>query len=153
MTQLSSLFLDLTAVSAAVWGGTIAGFSGVVAPVVFRVLDGASARAFLRTVFPRYYRLGVGASAVMAAAAGLALATSGASATGVATLAAAIILLALSVYSLRLVPQINAASDAGAAALSRFNTLHRRSVLLNAASLVLALGAVVLARQVLPAGA
>ncbi|HKK23213.1 MAG TPA: DUF4149 domain-containing protein, partial [Pseudohaliea sp.] len=51
--------LPIANLAVAVQVGTIVFHSAVVAPTVFRQLDEASARRFLRTIFPRFYWLGL----------------------------------------------------------------------------------------------
>ena len=55
-------------ISAGVWIGAIVFQSAVVAPAVFVDLDEAAARSFLRTLFPRFFRLGLVCGALMLAA-------------------------------------------------------------------------------------
>lgn len=50
----------LTIVSISIWLGSMAFFSGFVAPAAFSVLDRESAGRLVRTVFPRYYLFGIG---------------------------------------------------------------------------------------------
>ncbi len=59
----------LLIIPAATWLGSIVFQTAVVAPAVFVNLDEATARKFLRTVFPRFYRLGLVCGALMALAA------------------------------------------------------------------------------------
>ncbi|MEJ2514811.1 MAG: DUF4149 domain-containing protein [Gammaproteobacteria bacterium] len=116
---------DMTQVAAALLAGLAFGanafLSFVLAPMVFRVLEGPAASAFLRALFPRYYAFtaAVGAGLLLATV----LAGTGWSAAAALTLLAA--------ASLALVPRINAARDAGEAAAARFRRLHGASVVLN----------------------
>lgn len=117
---------------AALFGGMVF-FPAVVAPLVFRTLDEASAGRFLRALFPRYY-------AFMIATAG---------AAGLLVLFAAeeswraLVLLSIAASTLAvrqlLVPRLNAWRDAelagDAAAARRFAIGHRASVLVNVAQL------------------
>lgn len=111
--------------SASVFGAMVF-FPSVVAPMVFRSLDAASAGQFLRALFPGYYAFIVVGSALAAAAL--------VSAPGLAAIMAAIALSTLAVRQM-LVPQINAWRDAelagDAAAAPKFAAGHRVSVIIN----------------------
>ncbi len=134
------LTLLLAAIGVAL--GSIVFLSFVLAPVVFQTLDAAAASRLLRAMFPRYYRLGLLCCATGLGSAVLLAATH----ASIVTSGCAVLLAAMTVstaYSLRLVPRINAARDSGLQA--QFETLHLRSVVLNGANLVLAVGALVLA--------
>ena len=124
------------------WVGTVVFQSAIVAPAVFAALEADSARRFLRTLFPRFYRLGILCGASMMAgiiALGLVAGWSG-RLPAIATLSA--IMLLLQIVSLKMVPSINAARDAGEAGASRFHKLHRLSVGLTV--IVLLLGIIAL---------
>ena len=132
-------FLFLIALSA--WVGTIVFQSAIVAPAVFVALEEDSARRFLRTLFPRFYRLGIVCGALMIAAIialGMVAGWSDKMLV-IATLSA--IMLLLEIISLQMVPAINAARDAGEAGAARFQTLHRSSVGLTVIVLLLGLSA------------
>ena len=60
--------LSLVLAASGAWIGAILFQSAIVAPSVFSVLDEASARRFLRTLFPRFFRLGVICSGLSLAA-------------------------------------------------------------------------------------
>ena len=123
--------------SAAVWVGAIVFQSAVVAPAVFVNLDEAAAGSFLRTLFPRFFRLGLICGALMLAGL-LGLGTvAGWTATLVALTAGTGVMILLETISLAMVPHINAARDAGEAGHSTFTQLHRTSVLLTVAILIL----------------
>lgn len=125
--------------------GSIVFLSFVFAPVVFQVLEGGPASRLLRAVFPRYYRLGLVCCALGLASAAVLTAND----PSILTFGCSALLTATSVitsYSLRLVPRINAARDSGSTA--RFEALHRRSVVMNGASLILAVGAFMLAASI-----
>ena len=64
-------------VTAAIWVGAIIFQSMAVAPVVFRSLDEGAARVFLRAIFPRLFKLGLGCGVVMILATSLAGVLSG----------------------------------------------------------------------------
>lgn len=108
-------------------------FAAGVAPTVFRALDGETAGAFLRRIFPVYYAY----LAVTAALAGLAALP----APERAAAYAAIALTAVWTRQ-RLTPRLNAWRDAelagDAAAGARFKTGHRLSVAINFVQLAVA---------------
>ncbi len=110
--------------------GVIGGVSALVAPTVFRALEASAAGAFLRRLFPRYF----------ATAAVLGLLASVLGVFGDALLVASIMgVNGLCFVAARaLIPAINAAKDRADPAFAR---LHRVSVMLNMAGLVLALAA------------
>lgn len=138
---MTAIAVSVANLAVAVQVGAIVFHSAVVAPTVFRQLDEASARRFLRTIFPRFYWLGLYCGIVATIALGVAALTAG-SVLLQACLAAAIVMTILEVASLRLTPVINAARDAGAAERARFARLHRLSVVLTL--VVLLLGVAVL---------
>ena len=135
-------------ISSGVWVGAIIFQSAVVAPAVFVDLDEGSARSLLRTLFPRFYRLGLICGALMLVSAiGLAVVT-GWTAT-LALLSSAVgVMIMLEAISLAMVPKINAARDAGQTGQATFSRLHRTSVLLTVVILLLGLSilAVIAAR-------
>lgn len=133
---MNEIALSVANLAVAVQVGAIVFHSAVVAPSVFRQLDEASARRFLRTIFPRFYWLGLYCGVVATVALGIAGLGSG-SVVIRACLAGAIIMTLLEVASLRLTPVINAARDAGESEHARFASLHRLSVLLTLVVLVL----------------
>lgn len=117
--------LVLAILCAGAWLGAILFQSALVAPVIFGELDAAAARRVLRRLFPRFFVLGLGLTAVALGAVIAAPLEPGARSPAVATLATMLLAIGL---ALALVPAINAASDAGKA--SRFRALHGASVLL-----------------------
>ena len=126
------------------WVGTIVFQSAIVAPAVFVALEAESARRFLRTLFPRFYRLGIVCGVIMIAgiiALGLVAGWSGSLPT-IAALSA--IMLLLQIISLKMVPFINAARDAGEAGASQFHKLHRLSVGMTVVVLLLGAAALVI---------
>lgn len=140
---MSAIATTLLTISTSAWVGAIVFQSAVVAPAVFTHLDESSARVLLRSLFPRFFRLGLVCSALMLAALlwlGFATAWSG---TTVSLTAAAAVMTLLAAVSLSMVPHINAARDAGKAGSARFRRLHGASVLLTVINLLL--GIVVLA--------
>ena len=137
---MSSFATALVTIAAGTWVGAIVFQSAVVAPAVFVDLDESAARRFLRTLFPRFYRLGLVCGAIMLA--GLAwlgaLVEWPSSVVILAAVTGAMIL--LEAISLVMVPRINAARDAGAAGHAAFARLHRISVLLTVIILLLGIG-------------
>ncbi len=115
------------AVTGGLGAGVIICLSFLVAPLVFKTVDGPAASRFLRALFPRYYRALL-ALALIATGLALAGAPAGLWAAGSWLAAAA--------GSLALVPAINAARDAGDAGAARFRRLHGLSVGLNLVMLV-----------------
>ena len=124
----------LALVSLSVLFGSIVFFSAGTAPVIFRVLDEASAGRFLRALFPRYYLVLLFAALV--AALGLALSRPFDAAV------MAVVALGAIVSRQGLMPRINAARDRMLAgddgAGHVFNRLHRLSVVINVLQLVAA---------------
>jgi hypothetical protein len=135
----------LAALAAALLVGGMLFFAAMVAPMVFKVLDEATAGRFIRRLFPVYY-LGMCAFAGVAAVA---------AAFARPVDAAVLALVALGfVYARQvLMPRINAMRDralAGeAAADSRFQRLHGLSVWINGAQFLAA--TIVLARLIVAA--
>jgi hypothetical protein len=132
----------LLTIATATWVGAILFQSAIVAPAVFVDLDTNSARRFLRTLFPRFYRLGVGCGLLMGIGILILVGFVGRSSSLLAVAAATAVMLILELVSLWLVPRINAARDAGENAAGRFERLHRVSVILTV--IILLLGIVVL---------
>ena len=130
----------LLTISAGIWVGAIVFQSAVVAPAVFVDLDEAAARSFLRTLFPRFYRLGLLCGALMLAGLIGFGAVAGWTATVVILVAATVVMLVLEAISLGMVPHVNAARDAGEAGRARFSRLHGMSVLLTVIVLLLGIG-------------
>ena len=128
----------------AIWVGAIVFQSAVVAPSVFTTLDQTRASTLLRTLFPRFFKLGLVCGAIMALA--LALQAGLSAWTPVLTALASLtaLMLVLEGLSLWLVPRINAARDAGNAGAARFANLHRLSVLLTLAILFAGIAALVM---------
>jgi hypothetical protein len=124
--------------TASVFGGIVF-FASVVAPVVFKVLDGDDASRFLRTLFPRYYLF-------LIITAGLAALFS----WGEPLQALGLGFISLSTLFVRqvAVPRINAWRDAemdgDMAAGKKFKAGHRGTVVLNLVQLVIAAAVLVL---------
>ena len=123
----------MTLVLIAIQAGVIGAVSVLVAPTVFGALEASAAGAFLRRLFPRYFAtaaiLGLIAS-VLAVLGDKLLVASIMGANGLCFVAARM-----------MIPAINAAKDRGDPSFAR---LHRISLMLNMAGLVLAIGAVAL---------
>lgn len=129
----------LVTVATGTWVGVILFQSAVVAPVVFGDLDTSTARRFLRTLFPRFYQFGLACGTVMFAGLLTNAALLGWSAVLAALMSATSLMVMLQIISLRMVPRINAARDAGESEAARFARLHRLSVALTAIIFVLGL--------------
>ena len=130
--DVPTLLLNVaTVVIAGVWLGAIIFHGMVVAPTAFENLDQAHAGRFLRALFPRYYRLGLVCGTLITSISATAALRAGWPPTMLWQLGASILMTGLTLYSLRIIPAINAARDAGASASARFHTLHRRAVSIN----------------------
>jgi len=127
--------IDIAALLAAAVFGAMLFFAGVVAPLVFAQFPEEEAGAFIRRLFPRYYDVLAIASALAAV---LALGTLEG---GILAAVAALFV----VSRFWLMPRINVARDAGAAAVQRFELLHRASVIINLAQMVALIVVMVLA--------
>ena len=137
--MIFTLFL-LVLIALSIWFGSIVFLSFIMAPSVFGALDDVHAARFLRLIFPRYFKLGLGCSIItLAGLIALWLMSDEAASVWFVALGAAATMVVLTGSSLCLVPLINTARDSGAAGAARFEQLHRRSVALNAGTLVLAL--------------
>lgn len=138
------LLLATSTLAVAIWSGAIVFQSAVVAPTVFDSLDVHQARRFLRSIFPRFYVLGLVSGAVFLAGVG----SLGVLLDWPAVLrwlaALAVVMLGSAALSLWLVPHINAARDKGIAGQQRFRNLHRVSVMLTVLVLLLAAASLVL---------
>ncbi len=121
MPTLHTLSLFLTAL---VMGG-MAFYAFFMTPLVFYHLERPQAAAFLRNVFPKYYRV----MAILSALAALPIWYRG------EAMALAVIALIFVLVNLLLLPRINRARDArdagDDAGEARFKRLHRLSVLIN----------------------
>lgn len=135
-----SILLAIAVLALAVWIGAIVYQAFVVAPAVFDCLDAAEARRFLRTIFPRFYVLGLVCGGALLTAVILLGALEGGYSSPPWLAVVAATMVAAAALSLRLVPRINAARDAGSAGQARFRRLHGASVALTL--FVLGLGAV-----------
>ncbi len=152
---MESLATALITLAVGTWVGAIIFQSAVVAPAVFADLDVESARRFLRTLFPRFYRLGLICGAlILLGVATVAILAGGSERLAVVGIAA-LIMFVLEAISLWMVPRLNAARDLGDAGRSRFERLHRISVALTVAILIIgiALLSVIGANTVIAPGA
>jgi len=134
---METFIAAILTVSAGIWVGAIVFQSAVVAPAVFVDLDEDAGRSFLRTLFPRFFRLGLACGALMLASVLSFAFFSGWSATAGILASVTSIMILLEAISLAMVPHINAARDAGEAGHAKFTRLHRTSVLLTLAILLL----------------
>jgi hypothetical protein len=127
--------------------GSILYFSFGVAPLIFRVLDAASAARFVRALFPRYYAWGVvSASVALPCLICGALAVPELRGTRIAVQAGMLLAsIAILFYCGNiLTPRINAARDAGPDQSGTFDRLHKLSVRLNGVVLVMGIALLVL---------
>ena len=134
---METLAAAVLTISAGIWIGAIVFQSAVVAPAVFVDLDEAAARSFLRTLFPRFFRLGLVCGALMLAALFGFGVFAGWTATVFVLIGLTGVMIFLEAISLAMVPQINTARDAGPAGEATFARLHRTSVFLTVAILLL----------------
>ncbi|MEE4378172.1 MAG: DUF4149 domain-containing protein [Candidatus Competibacteraceae bacterium] len=141
--MMTSLMLAIAAVSAGLWTGAITFHSFIVAPLVFKNLETDQARVFLRALFPRFFKFGLGCGIVLVLALVMTGSGLGWSAVLLGLLGTAVVMTGLEAYSLWLIPSINAARDAGDAGAKRFKFLHGLSVLLTLAILLLGLGVLI----------
>lgn len=126
---MPAILVTLLLVVAGLRLGAIVFQSAFVATVVFTALDEASASRFLRSLFPRFFKLGIACGAILLVAllgAGL---VGGFGAPLPLLIAIAATVTALDAAALALVPLINAARDRGDAGAASFRFLHRLSVL------------------------
>jgi len=131
MMDWFTLALPALLAMAALFGGMLF-FAGVFAPLVFLKLPGPVAAGFIRQVFPVYYLSG----AITAGLAGL-LALPVSWGDGLVLL---LVAAGFGVARQGIMPAVNRARDAelagDASAGTRFNRLHRASVVLNAFQLM-----------------
>jgi hypothetical protein len=138
--MITPLVLAIATVSVGLWIGAIVFHSFIVAPLVFKTLETGQARVFLRALFPRFFKLGLGCGIVLILALIVAGAGLGWPNLLLGLLGTACVMAFLEAYALWLVPRINAARDAGDAGARQFKSLHGLSVLLTLAILLLGLG-------------
>ena len=144
-------FLHLLAIVS--WVGSILFFSFVGAPTLFAALPREMAGRAVSAIFPRYYLLGLISGAVAIASALILGAIAGRRDRAfAATIALLAVMLGLTLYADRVVrpraailrqalPGLEGTPE-HAVARARFDALHRRSVLLNGAVLLLGLGVI-----------
>lgn len=127
---------EIAALIAAASLGAMLFFSAVVAPTVFGVVQEADAGRLLRALFPKYFVVNGGA----AIAAGI---LSLQPIIGAALVLSGIAMIAVRIY---LIPMINDARDAMTGgnknAKSRFDRLHRVSVIVNVLEMVVLVAAI-----------
>ena len=126
-----------------VWLGSMAFLSFGVAPIIFKVLDPQAASKFVRTLFPRYYAwcASAGAIALPAVLCGpLSFPEYRGPWVGIQALLIAASTLTMFYCGQSLTPAINAARDKGPREQDRFGSLHRLSVRLNAAVMIVLVG-------------
>jgi len=140
---LLGVFDSVYVIALCAWVGSILFFSFGVAPLIFRVLGAEAGGKFVRALFPRYYAWGAIAGAIALpayVAAPLCYPEYRGPWVGVQAMILLGCILVMLYAGNSLTPAINAARDAGVAGHDRFERLHRRSVVLNAAVLVIGLG-------------
>jgi uncharacterized membrane protein len=144
--HLLALFDSVYVLALAAMVGGIVFFSFIVAPVIFRVLGAEPGGRFVRALFPRYYLWNaiLGAIALPAFIAGpLCFPEYRGIHVGIqASILLGCILIMLYAGN-SLVPQINRARDEDPSSHDRFEHLHRRSLMLNAAAMVGGIGLLV----------
>ncbi len=136
---MTNVILSTITIAAAIWVGAIVFHSAVVAPSVFADLDEPTARRFLRTLFPRFFKLGLICGGIMLLALAAAGVTGDWSGLMAAILTGTLAMTVLEAISLAMVPAINASRDAGASGVTRFRRLHTVNVLLTVVILLLGL--------------
>lgn len=134
--SVTTFALVIATLALSVWSGAIVLQSTVVAPRVFRALDEASARVFLRALFPPFFRVGLICGLIATVALLPISVTAGWPGSLLAMISGAGLVAVLAGVSLSLVPAINAARDAGHAGARRFSRLHGISVLLTVTGLL-----------------
>lgn len=143
---LLDIFDSIYVTALAAWVGAILFLSFGVAPIIFRVLGAEAAAHFVRALFPRYYAWNVGATAIALPAlicGSLAYPELRGMGVGIRALGIIAGLLIMLYCGNSLIPAINAARDAGPAAATRFDQLHKRSVWLNGVTLLIGLALLV----------
>ena len=140
---LLAVFNAIYLLAMAAWVGSVAFFSFGVAPILFRVLGAEAGSKFARALFPRYYVWGAtaGAIALPAVVCGpMTYPELRGPAVGVQAMFVMAGTLIMLYCGNALTPAMNAARDAGPVASATFHRLHRRSVWLNAAALLIGVG-------------
>src|SRR4051794_16648313 len=114
------------------WFGAIIFFSFFTAPAIFSALGKVEAGKAVRSIFPRYYMLGIACGIILAGvhiARGMLYYWGGMTKPAIGLF---VLLTLVNLYARQvLTPAINAARDGGPDSKPRFNALHRRSVVLN----------------------
>ena len=140
---LLGLFDSIYILALTSWVGAILYFSFGIAPILFKVLGDEAGGRFVRVLFPRYYLWGaISATLALPACVLGPLSTPELRGPRVAVQVLLILfggILPMLYSGNTLTPEINAARDAGLASRDRFNRLHRRSVRINAFSLLVGL--------------
>ncbi len=137
--------LSLATLCSSILLGSMLFFAIVVAPSIFKSLEDDEALKFTRHVFPRYYLWGIGISALSTLLA--------VSARSYACILLSIVFLGFLYGRQILLPKISKAKDQWLASDSvqdktRYKSLHKRSVIINATQIIL-LVIIVTAAQVL----
>ncbi len=140
---MDQVVLAIVAVCAGLAAGSVVFQSFIVAPAVFGSLDTDAARAFLRTLFPRFFRLNVLTASLACAALIVSGVMTGWSTLEIWSTAATAAMAIAMLASLAVVPAINAARDQGPAGEKTFSRLHLLTVLLTVLVLLLSLALLV----------
>lgn len=149
---METLAAVLFLIGGSVWVGAIVFQSAVVAPAVFGNLDNSAARVFLRALFPRFFRFGLICGLLMIFSVAWLVMVTGWSDMLIQLAAMTGVMFVLEVVSLGMVASINAARDEGASGDSRFQRLHRASVLMTILIMVLGISVLVLFGRLAVAG-
>lgn len=134
---MNSIWLAIANLSVAIWVGTIIYQSSIVASTVFSTLDTSQSRHFLRTIFPRFYKLGLICAVLLLLSTTVMGHLADWPNINVWLLITASVMIVSQLVSIWLVPRINAASEQDKAA---FKLLHTASVLLSVLILLLGIG-------------
>lgn len=128
------LMIWILALTAMLIGGLVFA-AATVAPLAVRVLPAPDAARFLRAFWPRYYKAGTAGGLLLTLGLGAMAPTAAVGLHFAAVLTALAALFTLGLWlSLRLIPTINAARDAGEDA--RFERLHQATLALTAVSIL-----------------
>ncbi len=140
MDQVSLAFV---AVCAGLAAGSIVFQAFIVAPAVFGSLDADAAKGFLRTLFPRFFRLNLAIASLAFAMLVVSGVANGWSTLEIWSSVATAVMAIAMIASLAVVPSINAARDEGPSGEATFSRLHRFTVLLTIMVLLLSISLLV----------
>ncbi len=140
---MNTVWLALANIAIAIWVGTIVYQSSVMAACVFRTLKANQASAFLRVIFPSFYKLGLICALTLLLSLSFLLLLDW-NIINLGLLLVAIVMTLCQVISIWLVPKINAAKDFRN---PLFKKLHTISVLLTVFILICGVGILILLVQ------